>query len=131
MSTIAITALYASLLAILYIVLSFRIIGLRKKHRIGINSGDNNELAAAIRVHGNFSEYVPLVLILLAAAELSLAPAMLLHAAGALLFVGRICHAKGLTQSIGVTHYRKYGMIATFLCLAVLSGYNIFAFVTG
>lgn len=128
MSSIVITALYASLLALLYVVLTVRIIKLRMKHRIGINSGDNDELAAAVRVHGNFSEYVPLTLILLGAAELSGANAIFLHALGALFFIGRISHAKGLTQSIGVSSFRKYGMLSTFFCLIVLSGYNIFAF---
>ena len=63
-----ITALYASLLAILLFILSIRVIGLRGNpifSFIAQGKGDDEMLQRAIRAHGNFTEYVPTMLILL------------------------------------------------------------------
>ena len=49
-----ITGLYAGLLAILLVVLSFNVIRFRLKHRVGTGHGDVSELDKAIRIHGNF-----------------------------------------------------------------------------
>jgi uncharacterized protein len=53
------------LLGIVYIVLG----GLRRRHRrrarVGLGTGSDTALERAVRVHGNFAEYVPLFLVLL------------------------------------------------------------------
>ena len=64
---LTVTALYASLLALVFLGLSFNIIRLRRLLRVGVGDGGEKELSKAIRIHGNFSEYMPLALILLAA----------------------------------------------------------------
>jgi uncharacterized membrane protein YecN with MAPEG domain len=50
------TALYAALLALFYIVMSFKVVGKRRKYQVGIGSNGEMELERAIRVHGNFAE---------------------------------------------------------------------------
>ena len=63
-----ITALYASLLAILLFILSIRVIGLRGNPAfafIAQGKGDDELLQRGIRAHGNLTEYVPTMLILL------------------------------------------------------------------
>ncbi len=64
-----ITAFYAALLAVLFLVLSFRVIGVRRGQRVEIGDGGDKELLRRMRVHANFAEYVPLALVLLALAE--------------------------------------------------------------
>jgi len=54
-----ITSIYASLLAVLFFVLSARVILLRRVVGVGLNDGGNDYLRRLIRVHGNFAEYVP------------------------------------------------------------------------
>ena len=126
---LTITALYASLLTLLFLGLSFNIIRLRRKLRVGV--GDNGELilSKAIRVHGNFSEYMPLALILLACYEVSGANTLWLHGLGATLVIGRILHAIGLSKSIGTSSQRFFGMISTFLVLLILAIENIGIFI--
>ena len=119
------TAFYAGLLGLLYVVLSVRVIRLRKRYKIGINSGQEKELERAIRVHGNFSEYVPIALFLILLLELNQAEAWLLHALGAGILFGRLLHAMGLDKSTGVTMYRTIGMVLTFLTIIVASVANI------
>jgi uncharacterized protein len=125
MTFLPLTSLFAALLTLLYVVLALRIIRLRWKERVGIGSGDSLPLKAAVRVHGNFSEYVPLGLILLALVESSGASAQFMFTMGGLLFVARIFHAIGLTKSIGVSIYRTIGVLATFAMLIVCAGYLI------
>ena len=119
-----ITAFYASLLALCYIYLSFAVINVRRSAQIGVGDGGNAELARAIRVHGNFNEYVPLTLILLACLE-SLHPQhWVIHAGGCALLFGRILH--GLRLSEGVSWQRLSGMILTFLSMLFLACANLF-----
>lgn len=122
---LTITALYASLLALVFLFLSFNIIRLRFKLKVGVGDGGERTLIKAVRAHGNFSEYIPLALILLAGYELSNANVVLLHTLGATLLVGRILHAVGLSKSIGTSMPRFVGMISTFVVLLILAIENI------
>ena len=53
---VAITTLYAGILGVVLIALSFRVVQRRWRFKVGVGTGDNPELARAIRVHGNFIE---------------------------------------------------------------------------
>ncbi|MDP2323808.1 MAG: MAPEG family protein, partial [Gammaproteobacteria bacterium] len=72
--SVQITAIYASVLAILYIVLSSRVARRRMKFQVGLGVGESRELERAVRIHGNFAEYVPLALLLLVVYEIGGAP---------------------------------------------------------
>lgn len=76
---LTVTAPYAAALAIVFLVLSVRVIVLRRARAIGFGSTDNPELERRVRVHANFAEYTPFALLLLAMAELRGAPALWLH----------------------------------------------------
>lgn len=122
---LTITALYASLLTLVFLALSFNIIRLRFKLKVGVGDGGETMLIKAVRVHGNFSEYIPLALILLASYELSGANNTWLHVVGATLLIGRILHAIGLSKSIGTSMPRIAGTISTFIVLLILAIENI------
>ena len=124
---IIITGFYAGVLALLYVGLTFKVIGLRKKHAVGIGDGENPELTKAIRVHANFSEYVPIALIVFAAYELNGGSVLMLHLLGGLLVTGRFLHALGLTKSTGTSWQRFVGSLATFVTILVLAISNIVA----
>jgi hypothetical protein len=128
--SLSITGLYVSLLALLYLVLSFNVIRLRYKHQVGLGDGEQKVLAKAIRIHGNFSEYIPIAILLLACYEINGAQAMYLHILGSILFIGRISHSLGLSKSIGATIERQFGMVSTFLVLLVLAVENIRLFLS-
>lgn len=125
MNPAPITAVYAGLLALWFLFLSYRVILLRRSALIGIGSGDNRDLARRIRVHGNFAEYVPIALLLMLLAELSTALVWPLHAAGVALVAGRLCHAYGLGRSAGSSWGRVAGTALTHLSILLLAGINI------
>jgi len=126
---LSVSLLYAGLLTLLYIVLAIDIIRLRWRHRVGIGTGNAQDLEVAVRIHGNFSEYVLLSLLLLVLMDLTGASASLLHGLGALLFVARIGHALGLKLSIGTSWARTVGVLGTFITLMLQAGYMIGYFV--
>lgn len=128
---LAVTAIYASLLGLLFLGLSINVIRFRRRDQVGIGVGDSADLARATRVHGNFSEYVPLLLILLGVLELNIAADWPIHLGGALIVLGRVFHAIGLGKSEGVSKERVTGMMLTFAALLFLSLYNLFIVIMG
>ncbi|WP_426954468.1 MAPEG family protein [Muricoccus radiodurans] len=115
------TPLYAGLLGLLFLALSVRTIMARGQAKVMLGTGGVAALERAVRVHGNFSEYVPMVLVLLLIAELMGASSWLLHAAGLSLLVGRVLHALAIGGAVHVYQLRVAGMMLTFLPLALLS----------
>ena len=116
-----ITLLFASLHALLMLLLLARISRHRHGHRIGLGDGGDAELGRKIRVHGNFVEHVPFALLLLALLELSgLQPSWLWIFGGALL-LGRVMHALGLSRSGGYSIGRFWGTALTWLVILAMA----------
>lgn len=114
-----VTALWAALLAPLFLFLSMRVVPLRAAAQASLGTGGNPALERAIRAQGNFAEYVPFALLLLALAEAGGAPGWVLHPLGGLLLLGRCIHAWGITRLKEDIRIRAAGMIATFTTIAL------------
>jgi len=128
--SLSITGFYASLLALLFIGLSINIIRLRLQNKTGIGDGGHKVLAKAVRVHGNFAEYIPMALLMLGIYEVNGANPIMLHIFGAALFIGRIFHAIGLSKTIGVSKQRQIGMLSVFIVMLILAIENIRLFMS-
>ena len=116
-----VTAIYAAVLGLLLLALAARVTVRRREARVGLGTGGDSTLERAIRVHGNFTENVPLALVLLLAAELNGAPYALLHLCGLALVVGRVLHALGLSRQSGTSFGRFWGTLLTWLAILVLA----------
>lgn len=121
------TALYAGLLALFYVALSFRIIKMRLVFKVGIGHGEQNELHRAIRVHANLAEYVPFALLLLLFLELNQTSDWILNVLGTMLLIGRVFHAMGLGKSAGTTAARTIGGVLTYIMMLIAAVLNILA----
>ena len=120
-----ITSIIAAFLTIIFVKLSFAVIGLRRKNRVGLGSGGNEDLERAIRAQGNFAEYVPFGLIMIACLELNGAPWWLVAIPGAALIIGRLIHAKGMNVPPPDFSKRVLGMMFTFGTLITLVILNL------
>ena len=122
---VAISAFYAGVFAIFGLFLSARAGWFRGSAGVSILFGEpvNWELAERVRVHQNFLEYVPMVLILMALLELSGAAALFLHVVGIVLLVARICHLVGLKHDNMAHPGRAIGAGGTALVTLVCAGY--------
>lgn len=114
-----VTALYAALLTLGFVWLATRVIAARRVAGVPIGTGADRRLERAVRAHGNFAEYVPLALVLLALLELNGLPAWGLHLLGTALLAGRALHAAGITREPEDLRFRVAGMATTFAVLAL------------
>jgi len=119
------TSIIAAILTIIFVKLSFAVIGLRRKNKVGLGSGGYDDLERAIRAQGNFAEYVPIGLILIACLELNGAPWWLVAMPGITLVVGRLIHAVGINQPPPDFSKRILGMKLTFSTLITLVILNL------
>lgn len=123
-----ITLLYAGLLGLMNIGVAFPAGRLRGKTGVSVGDGGNADLLVAMRRHGNFSEFVPLALILIGLLEMNGVSATAIYTFGALLVVFRLCHAFGLKADSISDPLRGIGAGGTALLTAVMSIWAIVAF---
>ena len=112
-----ITLIYGGMLGLLFLLLSFWVVKRRAQFKVMIGEGEAPEMLSAIRAHGNFAEYVPLALLMLALLELAGTAAAVVWTCGLVLLLARLAHAIGLGGSAGYSAGRFGG---TLLTLAVL-----------
>jgi uncharacterized membrane protein YecN with MAPEG domain len=128
--TLMISGLYAGLTSLLVLALSYKVVKFRRENKIGIGDGGHQGLSIAIRAHGNLIENAPIVLILLALAELNGMPVYLIHCLGTAWIVARLLHAIGLNQGKGGHHFgRFWGVLTTWIVLLILAVANIGFFI--
>lgn len=128
---LAVTAIYASFLALFLVILAVPVIKLRRGLRVGLGDGGHQSLQQAIRAHGNASEFIPVFLILLAIYELNRAPVAALHIFGVAFVLARLAHAWGIYSNSGKSIGRVIGVVGTFTTLTILAGANLWRVLTG
>ena len=113
-----ITLLYAGLLALIFFALSYRVVQARSS---GISLGDGGDLLLLrrIRAHGNFAEYVPLLLLMIALLEFEGLPDYAIHGLGLALVLARSLHGYALAFTESFQFGRFWGTALTFLLLVV------------
>lgn len=117
--SLPVTALYAGLLAFGFVWLSTRVIKARRANRVALGTGGQRMLERAMRAHGNFAEYVPFALLVLALLELNGLAAWVLHGLGLMLVAGRAVHARGIAREPETFRDRVIGMGLTFTMLGL------------
>ena len=127
MNNIPLTSLFASLFTIFYLFLSFRIGYLRGSPVMKLIFKMDKKVPAIkldrnVRAHGNFSEYVPLFLILLYIFEsINLISFNYLLIICLVFSYGRVAHAICFAFYDYNPFLRISGMVSTYLGLALLS----------
>jgi uncharacterized protein len=116
---LALTGTYAAALTVLYLLLSARVVIMRRKNRINLGDGGDSDMQRRVRAHANFAEYVPFALILMIIAELQGENAIWLHSLGLMLLIGRLAHGVNFTYGLKSMPLRTGGMVLTFMALAL------------
>jgi uncharacterized membrane protein YecN with MAPEG domain len=114
------TLIYAGLLGLLLVVLSFNVMN-NWVRVTGRGQQTDLEMRRAERVLSSFVEYVPMSLVLLALIELRGAPPFVIHVLGMTLVVARMLHAYGSNTMRGSGVMRFIGAQLTFLALTIAS----------
>ena len=119
--TLTTTTLYAIALIPIWLVLWIRVTSIRSAIGCSIGDAGDMKLLQKIRQHGNFIEWVPLILLLMILAEVQGTDALWLHAAGALLVIGRLAHPFGLKIDNAGHPLRYVGNGTNILAVLVLT----------
>ncbi len=115
-----VTLIYAGLLGLLLVVLSFNLM----KNWVqspAANKASDGELRRAEALVSSFTDYVPTTLILLAFMEISGAPPQAMHITGCGLVLARLMHAYGSNYSRGSDALRFLGAQLSYLILTFAS----------
>jgi uncharacterized protein len=107
-----ITAVYAALLASLFLSLAVRAAYLRWRETDYLGQS-SPRLTRAVRAHANLAEYGPVSLLLMLLAELLAAPRFALHVLGTTLVVARVIHAAGILRDPEPIWWRVVGFTLT------------------
>lgn len=118
--TTAVIGLFAILQIPMTVMVGFK----RLQTGIQFMDGGDAALLRRMRAHGNYTETVPIVLLAMAASELSGLMPALLWAGGASLLIGRLLHAQTLVTK-GWGNGRAAGMILTFLPMLGFGAWDI------
>ena len=121
-----ITALYTSLLGILWFILTLHVIFGRWKYRVSLGDGQQKDLNRRIRAHANFVETVPLAVLLLWLGESHVFGTITTHVMGSMLVISRairLWHVDSQTQYesarwYGVDHV-EIGLASSWICIAI------------
>jgi uncharacterized membrane protein YecN with MAPEG domain len=117
--TLSITPLYAAILAIFYIAMSFYVIITRARTHVLVGDGGNPDLLVAIRRHGTMAEYMPFAVVMMALGELSGLGATWLHISGIALIAGRLVHPFGVRAEKSPLAPRVAGVFSTFAAMLI------------
>ena len=121
--TLPITLTIAAAAALINLWLGARVSQLRFRHKVSIGEGGNPQVATRMRAHGNFVEYTPFFLILLALVELSQGSKTWLWGVAIVFILARLAHPFGMDRQ-APNKLRVIGMLLTW---AVLLGLAIYA----
>jgi uncharacterized membrane protein YecN with MAPEG domain len=116
----SITAFYLGILGLIYAALALRVAGMRRSNRVLFGDAENTGLRAAIRVHANFIEYVPIIALLVALLEMSGMPSMRVHLLMGGLLLSRLLHPLGMAARPGTWQFTVGRVGGILLTIAVL-----------
>jgi uncharacterized membrane protein YecN with MAPEG domain len=117
-----VTSGYAAVLALIFFALSVWVVAGRAGFKVNHGDGDNPTLNRRIRAHGNFAEYVPLILILVALLEARATSSYIIHALLLPLVIARALHPFGMVAREGSPQQvvcRGGGTMVTWVVLVV------------
>ena len=126
---IAITALYAGILALFVVALGMNVTRHRVKLQVPLGDGGNPEMLRMIRLHGNAIEYIPLAVLLMLIYEINGGWPLAMHAAGIALVVGRILQTWGMWGTEIPSFGRGAGQTLTWVSIAALAVLNLWKIV--
>lgn len=118
------TLITAGLLGLVFLALTVRVVARRASGKIMIGDGGDAQMLERIRAHANFTEHVPLALILMGGIEFAAGHhSPWLWSAGGLLVLARIAHAVGMARP-APNPFRAAGALITW---AVIAGFSLWA----
>ncbi|MBR0690538.1 MAPEG family protein [Bradyrhizobium manausense] len=115
-----ITANYLAVLALIYAALALQVVRLRRSSGAPFDDGGDASLRSAIRAHGNFMEYVPIIALMVAMLEMSGASPLRIHLLMGALVLSRLLHPLGMYAVPGSLKFTICRAGSIFLTVGLL-----------
>lgn len=125
-----ITTIFLAVLSLMYLAVSLHVSRIRNQLGVRHGVGDSPKLLHAVRAHGNFSEYVPILIFILWMMEYNLASGWLLWVFGLIVVVGRVAYTYGMLSAAHPLWARGVGMLCTYVPLLIGSVVLIYVALT-
>ncbi len=125
---VTITPLAAALLGLIFFFLSLRTSMERRRAKVSLGDGGDAGLQRAIRAHGNFIEYVPISLLLMAFLEMRAVSIYVVGVLGVMLVAGRCFHAIGISRDSASFRLRQIGTLLSLLVLLIGSLWLLYTY---
>ena len=126
-----ITGFFTAILAIFFVFLSLNVVRNRERTKTPLIFWEDPRLTEAIRAHGNFSEYVPIFLILFALMEVNSSSGLWLYLSGGIFTFARLLHAFSILvyePKTGSLKLRVAGMMLTLIPILSIAVFLIVRF---
>jgi len=120
-----ITTVSICILGLLLVILSLRVINVRRNEKVSLGDGGSDTLERRIRAQGNLTEYGPLGIVLILVAELQMANPFLLGVGASAFVMGRLLHGYALGFKDKAMRPRITGMMLTLFSILGLVGLNL------
>ncbi len=125
MVSLPITLTTASILGLMLVWLSIRVINARVKGDALIGDAGDTALLFNIRTHANFTEYSPLFIVILGLLEFHGGNQTAVAVLAIVFVIARILHVFGMGETANLK-FRQVGMVGTFICLVAASAYGLY-----
>lgn len=128
---VTITPIYLAIYSLIFVLLSFVVIGHRRSKGVSLFTGDDQVMAYKMRAHANFAEYAPFLILLMLVLELNSIQAWILHAMGLTFLAGRLMHSYSFLfieskKENPSRIFRVLGMVLTFV--SIIAGAKLILF---
>ncbi len=127
--SLPITTLLAITLLAWLLVLSWRVIGIRRSGGASLGDGGDKALQRRIRAQANLTEYAPMFVILIAVLELQRGNAVVLALLSVAFLLGRLAHGYALSFTDGNMIGRVAGMGLTLGASGLAAAYGLISLV--
>lgn len=118
-----VTLVWGGALAVLMTLLGLNVSRVRMQHNLFVDPAAlPKKLHATVRAHANFTEWVPMLVVMMLLVELGGGGKTPLWISGGVLFVSRLIHATGLLTKLRVA---ALGAAGTWLTGLWLGGWSI------
>lgn len=121
-----IAALLAAYLGIFQMYLTLRVVKIRRRDKVALETANNDQLTRAVRSHANLVETTPIFLIILGFTESAGANVFAVLFLGLIFAISRTVHPIGLSGKKGTFKFRTYGMMGTLFPTVLTAALLIF-----
>lgn len=115
--TLNATGIWLGVFTVFYILLALHVVRMRWVTKTGLGVGEDRRMLKAVRIHGNFSEYIPLMILSIALLEIRGISSQWIHTLFCAAFLGRVLICIGITKTSNFSIPRFSGNNLTFMTL--------------